>query len=391
MQSYAIEAIKATTYGEKAFCKFLSANDTKPDQSHQAGIYIPKNSYSLLFDSPGVKGENKDRLSEIQWHYAGEFITESRFIYYGRGTRDEYRITRTPIFRPEFTGALFVLVKRAEHSYQAFVLNSDDDINDYLDSIGLSPLETNSLIEKKSITSNEKEEILIHNFIDELNELGIEFPDSCKMAKKAREINDRLHNQLNYSILNPDQCLIDWTNSEYNVFRAIEQSRYGKFLANGFPSVDEFINVANQVLNRRKSRAGKSLEHHLSALFDSNGVRYESQVITEGNKKPDFIFPSSAAYHNYSFPTNKLISLAAKTTCKDRWRQILNEADRLKNGYKYLCTLQQGISEKQMDEMKSEKVVLVVPKPYIKSFPQSKQSDIWTIEKFVSFVKETEM
>lgn len=391
MQSYATEAIKATTYGEKAFCKFLSANDTKPDQSHQAGIYIPKNSFSLLFDSPGIKGENKDKIVEIQWNYDDVFFTESRFIYYGKGTRDEYRITRTPIFQPEFTGALFVLVKRTECSYQAFVLNSDDDINDFLDSIGLSPLEVNSLIERKPITNNDNEEILIHDFIDELNELGIEFPDSCRMAKKAREISGKIHNQLNYSILNPDQCLIDWTNSEYNVFRAIEQSRYGKFLANGFPSVDEFINVANQVLNRRKSRAGKSLEHHLSALFDSNGIRYESQVITEGSKKPDFIFPSSAAYHNYSFPTNKLISLAAKTTCKDRWRQILNEADRLKNGYKYLCTLQQGISEKQMEEMRSEKVVLVVPKPYIKSFPQSKQSDIWTIEKFVSFVKETEM
>lgn len=54
----------------------------------------------------------------------------------------------------------------------------------------------------------------------------------------------------------------------------------------------------------------------------------------------------------------KLCTLAAKTTCKDRWRQILNEADRLRDEHKYLCTMQQGISATQMDEMRAEKVIV---------------------------------
>ena len=62
--------------------------------------------------------------------------------------------------------------------------------------------------------------------------------------------------------------------------------------------MDEFVRVANVVLNRRKSRAGKSLEHHLSAIFDGNGIEYSSQAVTEGNKKPDFLFPSQEAYHD---------------------------------------------------------------------------------------------
>ena len=41
--------------------------------------------------------------------------------------------------------------------------------------------------------------------------------------------------------------------------------------------------------------------------------------------------------------------LAAKTTCKDRWRQIINEADRIK--LKHLITLQEGVSEAQFREM----------------------------------------
>ena len=148
--------------------------------------------------------------------------------------------------------------------------------------------------------------------------------------------------------------------------------------------MDEFITMANMVLNRRKSRAGKSLEHHLSAIFDGNEIIYTSQAVTEGNKKPDFIFPSQEAYHDMTFPTDKLISLAAKTTCKDRWRQVINEADRLRDRPKYLCTLQ------QMDEMQSENVILVVPRQYITTYPADRQDRIWTLSKFVSYVREVE-
>ena len=128
----------------------------------------------------------------------------------------------------------------------------------------------------------------------------------------------------------------------------------------------------------------------MSAIFDGNNIKYTAQAITEGNKKPDFIFPSQDAYHNFEFSADKLISLAAKTTCKDRWRQVLNEADRLRDKNKFLCTLQQGVSPAQMDEMDAEKVILVVPKAYIKTYPKDRQDRIWTVKKFVDYVKEVE-
>ena len=81
----------------------------------------------------------------------------------------------------------------------------------------------------------------------------------------------------------------------------IEQFLYGDKIAKGFASIEEFVDLANTVLNRRKSRAGKSLEHHLAALFDENGLQYTPQAITEGNKRPDFIFPSQEAYANPYF------------------------------------------------------------------------------------------
>ncbi|MCI7322007.1 MAG: hypothetical protein MR508_01690 [Lachnospiraceae bacterium] len=39
------------------------------------------------------------------------------------------------------------------------------------------------------------------------------------------------------------------------MFRALEYDRYGDIITRGFTSVDEFVKVANIVLNRRKSRA----------------------------------------------------------------------------------------------------------------------------------------
>ena len=42
------------------------------------------------------------------------------------------------------------------------------------------------------------------------------------------------------------------------------------------------------------------------------------------------------------------------------------------------------------EEMKSEKVVLVVPERYIKTYPEKYQQDIWTVKKFIEYVKEIE-
>ena len=386
MQNNAPDAIKVATLGQRTFCKFLSANDTDPKQSHQAGIYIPQNSSSILFDTPGIKGDNKDRFVSVFWHFDEEFLSDDvRLIYYGRGTRNEYRITHTPLFRPEYTGSLFVLTQCDQENYQSFLLNTDDEINQFLDAFGLSPHETNCLInDDKPSNGND----LIKAFIQQIDDKGIDFPDSNTMSAAARDICDTTASSRAMVLTNPDKKILDWTDMEYNIFKAVEYSRYGDVVSKGFHSVEEFVDMANQVLNRRKSRAGKSLEHHLAAIFDGNHLQYEEQVVTEGNKKPDFIFPSKKAYHDLMYPTKKLISLAAKTTCKDRWRQVLNEANRLKDDYKYLCTLQQGVSVAQLDEMHAEKVRLVVPKPYIKTFPEERQQDIWSLGKFIAYVQE---
>ena len=390
MGVYAEKAIQAVSGGKKAFCKFLSANDTGVTGAHQSGIYIPKQAKSILFDKPGERGEMLSRQVKVHW-MDNDFDTDARFIYYGQKTRNEYRITRFghgfPFLRPEYTGALFVFVQDDPEDSQGYVLNEEDDINEFLDAFGLSPADTNQMIDVKVESSEEQEESEISRFIQGLT---VDFPSSDEMSRAARIIEDNVYDHAENIRLNPDKKLIDWTNMEYKLFRALEYARYGDMITRGFETVDEFINVANQVLNRRKSRAGKSLEHHLSAIFDANGITYTPQAVTEGNKKPDFLFPSQEDYKNSGFPVEKLVSLAAKTTCKDRWRQILNEADRLRDRPKYLCTLQQGMSPNQLDEMAAENVILVVPRDYLAAYPLVKRNGIWTIQRFVNYVKSVE-
>lgn len=266
-------------------------------------------------------------------------------------------------------------------------METDEEIEEFIDTFGISPTETNSLIDTGKISSETQERRAIQEFISGLN---VDFPSSDVMSAAARTIEEKVYDHVEYILTDPDEKIIRWTNMEYTLFRALEYARYGNIITKGFHSVDEFVRVANVVLNRRKSRAGKSLEHHLSAIFDGNGIEYSSQAVTEGNKKPDFLFPSQEAYHDYEFSTEYIVSLAAKTTCKDRWRQVLNEADRLRDKPKYLFTLQQGISGAQMDEMQAENVILVVPKPYIATYPKDRRERIWTLARFVQHIKTIE-
>ena len=389
MQNYAVSAIQAAMHGQKTFCKFFSANDTGLTGGHQAGIYVSKPAVPIMFNEPGERGSNKDRWVNITWQ--DDFQTTTRFLYYGERTRNEYRITNFgrgfPFLRPDYTGALFVLVKDDDENYHAFVLNTEDDINQFLDAFGISPIETNRLIETEAIIPEVQEKLKIDEFISTLT---VDFPSSEEMSAAARQIQNAVHDHNEYIRTDPDNKLLAWTDFEFKLFRALEYARYGKLITHGCSSVEEFINTANTILNRRKSRAGKSLENHLAAIFDGNDIQYSAQAITEEHKKPDFLFPSKEAYHNPNFSVDKLVSLAAKTTCKDRWRQVITEANRLRGKEKYLCTLQQGISAAQMDEMQAEGVILVVPKRYISSYPKDRQERIWTISKFVSYIRELE-
>src|SRR3546814_4083496 len=81
-----------------------------------------------------------------------------------------------------------------------------------------------------------------------------------------------------------------------------------------------------------------------SDLFTALGVQYARGAETENKNKPDFLFPGPQAYHDDLFPRERLTMLGAKSTLKDRWRQVLSEAEKINE--KHLLTLSPGISER---------------------------------------------
>ena len=379
-------SIQAVKTAKTSFCRFITGNDAGTTGSHQAGFYIPKNAAPLLFGEKCHKGENREKWVTIKWQ--NDLETASRFIYYGQGTRNEYRITRFgkgfEFLQDRYVGSLIIIAEIDVDYYQAFVLESEDDIESFLSYFNLSTEQTNQIIDLSQ--ARNEGDMLRLAIMERIKDLQ-DFPMTYEMGKMAQDIYNRLNNVTPEQIRKtPDKILMSWYSAEWELFRSLEEKVYKPIYTQPFDDCQSLIDFSNKILNRRKSRAGKSLEHHLSAIFDAEELIFEEQAVTEEKKKPDFLFPNSECYHNWEFPAEDLTVLGAKTTCKDRWRQVTTEADRVDE--KYLFTLQPGISRNQLKEMASEKVLLVVPESHIKTFPEEYQSSLSTLGSFINLVKE---
>lgn len=207
-----------------------------------------------------------------------------------------------------------------------------------------------------------------------------EFPKTVKFSEFARKqlasttcAND-----------DPDALLLEWMDYEERLFRILERHIVAETLKNGFGDsghdVDEFIRFSLSVQNRRKSRVGHAFEHHITEILQLNQVKFEKGVYTEGKQKPDFLFPSRAAYHDKDFDDSKLFILAAKTTCKDRWRQVLAEAMRVKR--KHLITMDTSLTVDQRIQMLEMNVIIIVPLTLQKLLSPS-HVELYTFKKFI--------
>lgn len=381
------KCITQVASAKRAFCRYITSNDTGATGAHQSGFYIPKCASCILFDTPVKRGENKDRNVQIKWQ--DDFTTDSRFIYYGKGTRNEYRITRFgkdfPFLQNEVIGSLLILSENNDGEYHGYVLEHDEDIDGFLLYFGLSPENTNQLIDIKATPSPEDK---LDRILWETAHTYDTFPSTSEMGKLARYIYSKVFEKASFSIQNSDYILTKWIDTEYRLLKILENKIYLPLFSQKFTDVQSYLDLTQEMTNRRKSRARKSLEHHLAEIFTRARIKFEEQVKTEDNKRPDFIFPSGKAYHDFLFPAEDLFFLGAKTTCKDRWRQILNEADRIH--IKHLFTLQQGISDNQLKEMKHEGVRLVVPASYKNFFSRQYQDDIQSLSQFIEEVRHSQ-
>lgn len=219
---------------------------------------------------------------------------------------------------------------------------------------------------------------------------GNEFPTTSAFSKFARETVEDVVDPL----IDPDQAILGWMEHEEKLFRIYERYIVQKRLRDGFgedgSNVDEFVSFSLSVQNRRKSRVGHAFEGYLTEVFKTHGLFFEQGgrkgFTTENNSKPDFVFPSFSAYRDEKFPDKKLYMLGAKTTCKDRWRQVLSEANRI--SVKHLITLEPAISQKQTCEMQFHALQLVVPKAIHSTYSSSQVNWLMELGEFIGLIKD---
>lgn len=222
-----------------------------------------------------------------------------------------------------------------------------------------------------------------------LRKFGGKLPDTYSMSEYARQTLKGMDPKQD-----PDGALVGWYDWEDRLFREFEAELVSRDIkpehVAGKVDVEFLLEYFKSVHNRRRSRAGHAFAHHIRAVLDASGVLYQSEVNTENAKKLDFLMPNGILYHDEDIPSDLLTALGAKTTCKDRWRQVLSEAHRISE--KHLITLESPITQQQLDEMSSENLRLVIPKPRHWAFQsQNPDDNPLTVAEFIKMVRHKEI
>ncbi|MCC6000289.1 MAG: type II restriction endonuclease, partial [Pararhodobacter sp.] len=213
---------------------------------------------------------------------------------------------------------------------------------------------------------------------------GLKFPGTAEFSAFARKTLKGIDPRED-----PDAALIAWMEHEEALFRSLERRIVAGRLTEGFSDgatidVDGFLSFSLSVQNRRKSRAGWAFGHHVEAILKTHDVRYRREATTEKRNAADFLFPGEAEYADPAFPAAQLTMLAVKTSCKDRWRQVLAEADRISP--KHLLTLEPAISEAQTNEMQASQLQLVLPTALHETYREPQQAWLMDLTGFLKLV-----
>ncbi len=388
------------------YAKRLSANDTLANGSHQYGSYLPKHLvFDILPETNNKAVKNPDTRIDLYVDSHSDY-KNARIIWYNdkyhfddvkgkKGTRDETRITRlggknSPLLDPENTGSLAVFVfelgedgiAQSCHLWVAENALDEDLIEDRIGRVDPKV----SVIWKPGLLPlfAYEENVGTSSCWLPPDKIPMEwlkaFPTGQEIIKKTLQLRPATG-------LSADDRLVRRRDCEFDLFRSVEEAVYLPKIKKGFDTMQTFIGMAQTILQSRKSRAGKSLEYHARELLTEEAFvpnkDFTHVPAIDGN--PDFIFPSTAAYNDPSFPASKLRMLATKTTCKERWGQVTKEAKRVK--IKHLLTLQEGVSQSQFKEMTDKNLRLVVPQRLHSKYHKAIQPHLITLESFFKDLK----
>lgn len=337
-----------------------------------------------------IKGRMDEEIVRITWQDGR--VTDSKLTWYGNFAkkegvpgRSEYRLTRFgkdfPFLNSNTVGHLFVLIPTGTKAFNAYVLDTEDDIEEIQAVLGIEAFDSWGVYYKGAPQVETESECVERRYKEFARKLT-DFPTGEVFSAEAIAILEACKKSFGKGTL--DAALMEAMEAEYGLFRHVERKLCEPDVLRTFGDIDDFLNTAGRIMNRRKSRAGRSLENHVEHFLKKSGVPHKMRA-DEIPGKPDVVIPSVGAYNDASYPVDRLFIVGVKTTCKDRWRQVLNEGKRVP--VKHIITTQRGISITQLQEMKDANVTLVVPKSLHSKYPKKSPLTLVTVEDFVKSVK----
>lgn len=222
--------------------------------------------------------------------------------------------------------------------------------------------------------------------IDDLvRRFGATFPSTRDFSAFARQSLGDVS-----ALDDPDAALFAWMEREELLFRRLERNIVAERINAGFVGkksggVDGFLSFSKSVQQRRSARAGRALENHFETILVAYNIRHSRGAETENRNKPDFLFPGMMEYRDPNFPAARLTMLGVKTTLKDRWRQVLAEANRIPS--KHLLTFEPGISVNQTEQIKLSGLQLVIPQAIHSTFAPKQQTELMNVRAFLKLVQ----
>jgi hypothetical protein len=383
--------------GWQWYVKYLAGNDTLLTKAHQAGPYIPKGVVFDVFPSIANPSAENPRISLPALIDSHRREAQPSIIWYNNklrgGTRNECHFTgwggiSSALLDPENTGALCVFAfyrveGRDAEVCRIWIARDLQEEQLILERVG--PVEPGAgIVYQAGIRLSRDHHLAVATQDsscrlrrDEIPpEWLLNFPEAKEIVQESvRRARSALRQD-------PDGRLLRRRDCEFEIFRSLEEAVALPRITEGFATVDLFVDFANSLTNRRKSRSGASLELQTKRIFEEESLPFSHDEESEDGKRPDFIFPSSAAYQDANVSSTELRMLAVKTTCKDRWRQVIDEAARLPE--KFLLTLQNGVSLSQYAQMRTAGIRLVIPKKLHTAFDDSIRSELISLASFIA-------
>jgi restriction endonuclease EcoRII-like protein len=209
----------------------------------------------------------------------------------------------------------------------------------------------------------------------------IEMPSNGQLCEDAAR--DYLRDHDSGYIRNNFSNLIDELNREVYKKYLEAQSKSGQQIVEariteGLNNLyEEFDSFFMSVFQSRKSRAGGAFEFIIKELFIRLGYPFATQVNIEG-ATPDFVLPSEK--HFREDPLGSII-FTAKRTLRERWRQVVTEANK---GYGFfLATIDNKVTASQIKQMEKHKVHMIVPESLHNDIDHYKEANnVITFENF---------